>query len=115
MATAAPPRDPFRSPLAEAMRAQARRTVAAGPARPELVAPAIRLVCVLATGAYALRLWLALLERPPRGAVAVTVVVAAIAGVALLALSRVARRAVRVAATAAVLGAALVGVLAAAG
>src|SRR4051812_46937659 len=115
MATATRPRDPFRSPLADAMRAQTRRAADAGPPHAELVAPAVRLVAVVLVGAYAVGRWLTLLGDPPAGAVFRATLVAALTGLALLRISRIDTLARRAAATAAVVAVALLAMLAVSG
>jgi transglutaminase-like putative cysteine protease len=103
MTTATRPRDPFRSPVAEAMRAQARRAVDAGPAEPELSAPVLRLACVVVVGAFAFSRWLALVQHPPAGAVFRAMLVAGAAGVTLILAGRASSAARRAALTAATL------------
>src|SRR4051812_19134617 len=104
MSVATRPRDPFRAPLADAMRAQARRALEAGPPEPQVGAPVLRLACVLAAGAYALHRWLALIEDPDRGTALRGVLVAALAGAAAMVIGlRVRSRRRRAAWTAALL------------
>jgi transglutaminase-like putative cysteine protease len=112
MATAARPRDPFRSPMAEAMRAQARRAIDAGPAEPELSAPVLRLACVVLAGTFAFSQWLALLDHRPPGAVIRAFLVAAAFGAALVYAGRrssAPRRAAAIATT--VVGALMLGLV----
>src|SRR4051794_12981843 len=101
MATAARPRDPFRSPVAAAMRAQAKRVATAGPPEPEVGAPVLRLACVAAAGTYAFTRWLALISGPPSGAALRAALLAIATGAALVAAGRARSTARRVAATAA--------------
>ena len=95
MTTAAPPRDPFRAPLGDAIRAQTRRPEPEPPAVPaaaRLGTAAVRLACVLLAGGIALDRWLGLIERPPGGALPGALAVVALLGAALLAASRVTSR-----------------------
>ena len=106
-AVAAPPRDRYRAPIAQAMRAQALRIAEAGPPAPDLTGPAIRLVCVLAAGAFALHRWLGLIDAPPRGALFRTVLVTGALGAVLLRARRIRSRARRFGAIAGALAGAL--------
>ncbi|TML99200.1 MAG: transglutaminase domain-containing protein [Actinobacteria bacterium] len=114
-AVAAPPRDRYRAPIAQAMRAQALRIAEAGPPAPDLTGPAIRLVCVLAAGAFALHRWLGLIDAPPRGALFRTVLVTGALGAVLLRARRIRSRARRVGAIAGAIAGALVVLLLVAG
>src|SRR5437867_2212311 len=76
MATLAPPPNKYRAPLAEAMRAQARRAVEAPVPHPDATAPVVRVACVVLAGGYALNQWLRLLEGRPAHALALAALLA---------------------------------------
>src|SRR4051794_691657 len=113
--TLAPPPNRYRAPLAEAMRAQARRAVQAPVPHPEATAPVVRVACVVLAGGYALNQWLRLLEGRPAHALALAALLAAALGAALLGAVRLDRPAWRYAATAGALAVALLAALAVAG
>src|SRR3954449_8195420 len=115
MAVSVPPRDPFRSPVAAAMRRQALRAAAAGPAEAGVGAPVLRLACVVAAGTYAFARWLVLIDGPPSGAGAAAAALAAATGAGLILAGRTHSAARRAAALGATLVAAAAGALLIAG
>ena len=116
MSAAAPPRDPFRAPLGQAIRAQTRRPPPPSPpAAAGLGAPAVRLACVLLAGGLALHEWLGMIAGPPRGALLGVLAVVALLGAGLLAASRVRWRVRRGALVVLALGAAAAALLGLAG
>src|SRR4051794_3223722 len=116
VSAAAPPRDPFRAPLGQAIRAQTRRPQPPPPpAAVGLGAPAVRLACVLLAGGLALHQWLGMIAGPPRGALLGVLAVVALLGAGLLAASRVRWRVRRGALVVLALGAAAAALLGLAG